>query len=71
MLTCSLYWRRCRCKVSFDMQNHFEYKPMLKRCHLMHFNDNKYRFQSKRTKHVYDKGDVTQPSPLAKLLAKS
>jgi hypothetical protein len=54
--------------VSFEMQNHFEYKPMLKKCHLMHFNDNKYRFQSKRTKFVYDRGDVTLPSPLAKLL---
>lgn len=51
------------------MQNFYEYKPMLKKCHLMHFNDNKYRFQSRRTKHVYDKGDVTVPSPLAKLLA--
>jgi len=36
---------RCRCKVAFDMINGFEYKPMLKRCHLMHFNDNKFRFQ--------------------------
>ena len=40
------------------------------RCHLMHFNDNKYRFQSKRTKHTYDKGDVTQPCALSHLLAK-
>lgn len=51
------------------MQNFFEYKPALKRCHLIHLNDNKYRFQSKRTKHVYDKGDVTQLSPITKMLS--
>jgi hypothetical protein len=34
----------------------------------MHFNDNKYRFQSKRTKHQYDKGYVTIPSPLMNLI---
>lgn len=33
----------------------------------MHFNDNKYKFQSKRSKHVYDKGDVTAYNPLVKL----
>lgn len=105
----SFYFLRCRCKVSFDMQNFFEYKPALKRCHLVHLNDNKYRcaatcstfclsllsycqiklhaqagcdylptlirfvlpfprFQSKRTKHVYDKGDVTAVSPLYRML---
>lgn len=59
---------RCRCKVGFDMQNGYQYYPVLRRCHLMHLNDNKYRFQSSRQKHVNDKGDVTQPSPLAALL---
>lgn len=34
----------------------------------MHFNDNKYKFQSKRSKHVYDRGDVTMHNPLVKLL---
>lgn len=61
---------RCRCKVSFEMQNFFEYRPVLRRCHLMHLNDNKYRFQSKRTKHAYDKGDVTKVNPLYTLLAR-
>jgi hypothetical protein len=60
---------RCRCKVGLDMQNGFDYRPILKKCHLMHFNDNKYRFQSKRTKHTYDRGDVTQASALATLLS--
>jgi len=50
------------------MQNFFEYKPMLRKCHLVHLNDNKYRFQSKRTKHAFDKGDVTHVSPMAKML---
>ena len=35
---------RCRCKVAFDMINGFEYKPLLNKCHILHFNDNKYRF---------------------------
>eukprot|EP01038_Epipyxis_sp_PR26KG_P008885 gene8885-11984_t len=61
---------RCRCKVAFDMINGFEYKPLLRKCHLMHFNDNKYRFQSKRNKFVYDKGDVTEYNALAKLFMK-
>ena len=58
---------RCRCKVAFDMINGFEYKPNLEKCHLLHLNDNKYRFQSKRDKHVHDKGDVAKHSPLAGL----
>jgi hypothetical protein len=33
----------------------------------MHFNDNKYRFQSKRSKYAYDLGDVTVHNPLVKL----
>jgi hypothetical protein len=33
----------------------------------MHFNDNKYRFQSRRNKHQYDKGDVLTPSVLVNL----
>jgi hypothetical protein len=54
------------------MQNGYEYKPAMKRCHLMHFNDNKYRFQSNRSKpkHLYDRGNVSVVSPLAKLFAK-
>jgi len=35
----------------------------------MHFNDNKYRFQARRTKHQYDKGEVTMPSVLVDLFA--
>ncbi len=61
---------RCRCKVGLEMQNFYEFRPMVRKCHLMHFNDNKYKFESKRKKHVNDKGDVTAPSPLAILLAK-
>lgn len=59
---------RCRCKVGFDMQNGITFHPMVDRCHLMHFNDNKYRFQGNRQNHVHDQGDVTQPCPLAPLL---
>ena len=58
---------RCRCKVAFDMINGFEFKPVLSKCHLMHFNDNKYRFQSNREKHVNDKGDVTIVNPVHNL----
>lgn len=50
------------------MQNGITYHPQVDRCHLMHFNDNKYRFQSNRQNHVHDQGDVTQPSPLSALL---
>ncbi|RYY72751.1 hypothetical protein EON63_20450 [archaeon] len=59
---------RCRCKVSFDMQNDFDYRPYPRKCHMLHLNDNKYRFQSKRTKHVYDKGDVNLPCPVVTML---
>lgn len=59
---------RCRCKVGFDMQNGITFHPMLDRCHIMHLNDNKYRFQSNRQNHVHDQGDVTQFCPLASLL---
>jgi len=55
---------RCRCKVSFDMINGFEYKPMLKRCHLMHFNDNKYKFQVRREKHANDHGSIDEINPI-------
>jgi hypothetical protein len=58
---------RCRCKVAFDMQNGYAFRPVLDKCHLMHFNDNKYRFQSRREKHVHDKGDVFEPNPLVKI----
>ena len=61
--------KRCRCKVALDMQNNYEYRPVLRKCHLMHFNDNKYRFQSRRTKHQYDRGDITAINPIAVLLA--
>ncbi len=59
---------RCRCKVAFDMINGFEYKPLLKRCHLMHFNDNKYKFQVRREKHANDHGDITEINPIATTL---
>lgn len=58
---------RCRCKVAFDMMNGFEYRPIPKKCHLMHLNNNKYRFQSRRLKHAQDKGNITQPNPLSAL----
>jgi hypothetical protein len=61
---------RCRCKVAFDMINGFEYKPVLDKCHLMHYNDNKYKFQSRREKHVNDKGDIFAPTPIVALLNK-
>lgn len=35
--------KRCRCKVGFEFTNFYEFKPHLERCHLLHFNDNKYR----------------------------
>ena len=59
---------RCRCKVAFDMMNNMEYKPYPQRCHLLHLNDNKYRFQSRRNKHAYDRGSITAPSPVADML---
>jgi len=34
---------RCRCKVSFEMQNGFSFRPFTDKCHLLHFNDNKVR----------------------------
>ncbi len=37
--------KRCRCKVAFDFLNDLAYRPMNWKCHLLHFNDNKYRFQ--------------------------
>lgn len=61
---------RCRCKVSFDMFNHLQYKPMLDQCHLLHLNDNKYRFQSRRQKHMHDKGSINSYSPIAELFHK-
>ena len=58
---------RCRCKVAFDMINGFEYKPILDRCHLMHFNDNKFLFQSRREKHANDHGNIQEYNAVAKL----
>ena len=58
---------RCRCKVSFDMHNGFLYKPDLNKCYLMHLNTNKYRFQSRRDKHIHDKGNITESNILSKL----
>ncbi len=37
--------KMCRCKVAFDFLNDLAYRPMNWKCHLLHFNDNKYRFQ--------------------------
>eukprot|EP00601_Ochromonadales_sp_CCMP2298_P002646 CAMPEP_0173181470 /NCGR_PEP_ID=MMETSP1141-20130122/7298_1 /TAXON_ID=483371 /ORGANISM="non described non described, Strain CCMP2298" /LENGTH=273 /DNA_ID=CAMNT_0014104453 /DNA_START=172 /DNA_END=993 /DNA_ORIENTATION=+ len=59
---------RCRCKVAFDMQNGMDYKPHPNRCHLMHLNDNKYRFQSNRQKYIYDRGNVSHPGVLYNFL---
>jgi len=64
---------RCRCKVALDMMNGYSFKPHIDKCHLMHLNDNKYRFQSKRLKKkdgstAYDNGDITQPNPSSTLL---
>jgi hypothetical protein len=56
--------KRCRCKVAFDMINGFAYAPKLHKCHLLHYNDNKYRFQSNREKHVNDRGSVEVPNPI-------
>ena len=47
------------------MQNFFEYVPKLRRCHLVHLNDNKYRFQANREKHVHDKGNVEEVNAIA------
>jgi hypothetical protein len=58
---------RCRCKVAFDMMNGYEYKPMPKKCHLMHLNNNKYRFESRRAKHVHDKGNILSPNLAAEI----
>jgi len=63
--------QRCRCKVSFDMINGFSYSPKLHRCHLLHFNDNKYRFQSKREKHINDRGSAETPSIIYSLYLNS
>lgn len=62
---------RCRCKVGFDMMNHLTYKPMPNKCHLMHLNDNKFRFESNRGKGKDDKGSVLIPAPVSKLFASS
>lgn len=75
--------RPCRCKVGFDMTNNLAYKPVLYRCHLLHFNDNKYRFQlirahGKRGKHKelldmlvfeHDHGNIQDYNPIAVLLS--
>lgn len=63
--------QRCRCKVAFDMINGFAYAPKLHRCHLLHFNDNKYRFQSKREKHKNDRGNVMDSCPIYHLYSNS
>jgi hypothetical protein len=60
--------KRCRCKVAFEMTNFYEFKPHLNRCHLLHFNDNKYRFQSRRDKHKFDAGSIFEPCPMAKMI---
>lgn len=70
--------KRCRCKVAFDMINHLVYKPVLDKCHLLHFNDNKYRFQlirkhgkrkSKQSDYVFDhdNGNILDYNPIAYL----
>ena len=61
------FYSLSRCKVSFDMQNGFAFRPFTDKCHLLHFNDNKYRFQSRREKHLYDLGSVQEPCPIHKM----
>ena len=59
---------RCRCKVSFDMMNGYEFRAIPEKCHLIHLNDNKYRFQSRRMKHSQDKGSLSEYVPLVTML---
>lgn len=70
--------KTCRCKVAFDMMNHYAFKPVLNRCHMLHFNDNKYRFQlirdhgtKKRVKFAFthDNGDITAYNPIARMFS--
>jgi hypothetical protein len=65
------------------MANHLVYKPLLNKCHLIHLNDNKYRFQlirahgkkkkahgNQQHQHVVfdnDNGDITLPNPISVL----
>ena len=37
--------KRCRCKVGFELINWLSYQPVPEKCHLYHFNNNKYRFR--------------------------
>ncbi len=57
---------RCRCKVGFDMMNGHSYMPHLNKCHLVHLHHNKYRFQSGRMKHKWDRGSVHELNPIAR-----
>jgi hypothetical protein len=50
------------------MTNFYEFKPHLNRCHILHFNDNKYRFQSRRDKHKFDQGSIFVYSPIARMI---
>mmetsp|Transcript_13950 Transcript_13950/g.14041 ORF Transcript_13950/g.14041 Transcript_13950/m.14041 type:complete len:91 (+) Transcript_13950:108-380(+) len=64
---------RCRCKVAFDMMNGYTYRPFIDKCHLMHLNENKYRFQSKRLAKKKDQvqyghGDSVELNPAVILL---
>jgi hypothetical protein len=62
---------RCRCKVAFDLINGFEYKPLVDKCHLLHLNDEKYLFQSRREKHINDKGSIFEENGVAMMLKSS
>lgn len=59
---------RCRCKVSFDMMNGMEFRAIPEKCHLIHLNDNKYRFQSRRMKHAQDHGSLSEYVPIVSML---
>ena len=55
---------RCRCKVGFDMTDQ-AFIPRLDKCYLAHLHDGKYRFQSRRFKHDWDRGNASTHNPLA------
>ena len=55
---------RCRCKVAFDMTDQ-AFIPRLDKCYLAHLHDGKYRFQSRRFKHEWDRGNASIHNPVA------
>ncbi len=59
---------RCRCKVGFEMTlvGNTPGAPhpdvASHKCHLMHFNNDRFEFDSRRSKRKYDKGDIRKPN---------